>query len=92
MPWKPVAPESNRVTYDRTRKKTAERGYDTATWGRFRRWFLNNHPICADCGREPATEVHHLCKVRDYPRLRLVESNCLGLDKGCHSKRTARGE
>lgn len=72
-------------------KKTAERGYD-AVWRRFRRWFIIRHPVCEDCERMPTREVHHRKKVAEYPELRCVESNCLGLCKPCHSIRTKRGE
>lgn len=85
--------------YDNQRGSSAKRGYDAA-WKRFRKWFLSKpeHALCEDCRdkREPqlvrSTEVHHVKKVADYPELRLVESNCRGLCKTCHSARTARGE
>lgn len=38
------------------------------------------------------TDVHHIKKVRDYPHLKLVKSNCRGLCGTCHKARTARGE
>ena len=79
--------------YDSHRGSSAKRGYDSV-WKRFRKWFLSQteHAICEDCQREPSTEVHHVKKVADFPGLRLVESNCRGLCKTCHSARTARGE
>lgn len=90
---------------DRYRGKTAERGYDAA-WRRFRLWFLGQYPVCIgsnenQTAREPlanahhlvpATDVHHIKKVRDFPELRLVESNCLPQCHACHTIRTGRGE
>ena len=75
----------------RERGTAHERGY-SVEWQRFREWFLRCHPVCADCGKEFATEVHHLQKLRDRPDLRLVETNCLALSKKCHQRRTNRGE
>lgn len=80
---------------DRFRGNSSERGYDAA-WQRFRSWFVSRHPLCADCeevGQVNATEeVHHIRKLAEFPELRLVESNCMGLCKSCHSVRTRRGE
>jgi 5-methylcytosine-specific restriction enzyme A len=78
-----------RVAEER-RGSSWKRGYDGA-WLRFRKWFLNRHPVCEDCGRL-ATEPHHIKKVKEYLELRLVEINCKALCHDCHSKRTARGE
>jgi 5-methylcytosine-specific restriction endonuclease McrA len=39
-----------------------------------------------------ALEVHHLVRVRDDRSLIFEESNCRTLCKGCHVRRTARGE
>jgi 5-methylcytosine-specific restriction protein A len=62
----------------------------------FRAWFLRRHPVCVDCEERgivrPATDVHHVQKVADYPELELVESNCMALCHEDHSIRTARGE
>lgn len=58
--------------------------------------FLAEHPLCVDClvspRMEPATEVHHIRKLRDHPTLRLDPANCMALCRSCHSIRTARGE
>lgn len=76
---------------DQMRGNSGERLYG-ARWQKFRAWFIARRPICEDCGRAATAEVHHLEKVRDRPDLRLVESNCRGLCKPCHSVRTQRGE
>lgn len=46
-----------RVESESRRPSAPERGYD-ATWRRFARTFLINHPVCAICGA-PATCVDH---------------------------------
>jgi 5-methylcytosine-specific restriction protein A len=84
-------PEHKAASDKRWRGTAASRGYDAA-WRRFREWFLGRHPLCHDCEREPSTEVHHILKVAEHPELRLEESNCLGLCKSCHSRRTSLGE
>ena len=77
------------------RGKTAERGYD-GVWRKFRLWFLKRHPICVDCETEgivrAATEVHHVKKLKQFPELRLVESNVRGLCWPHHNIRTGKGE
>src|ERR1700678_2791599 len=73
------------------RLSSSARGYDS-DWRKWRLWFLNRHPICEDCRIKPSTEPHHVKKLRDYPHLRLVESNCIALCHECHSIRSARGE
>jgi len=52
--------------------------------------FLNEHPLCADCGHA-ATEVHHKIDIRQQPGLRLDPTNLESLCKACHSTRTGRG-
>ena len=79
--------QPRRSEYRGTRK---ERGYDE-DWLRLRSRYLAAKPTCNDC-RRLATEVHHIKPIRDYPELRLVWENLMGLCKSCHSKRTARGE
>ena len=85
-------PEAPVRTHERT---TKERGYG-ADWQAFRKRRLTDQPLCEDCieaGRvTPATEVHHLKKIKDRPDLRLVEENTRCLCSPCHKKRSARGE
>jgi len=80
---------------DHYRSNSRQRGYDNQ-WKRFRLSYLRRHPLCVDSLAEgkfvPATEVHHIRKLRDYPTLKYEESNLMGLCHECHSRRTARGE
>jgi len=76
------------------RGSAASRGYDRQ-WAAFRLSILRERPLCQDCYPRfvtPASEVHHIIKLRENQELRLVGSNVLSLCKPCHSIRTARGE
>lgn len=82
-------------TYDQARGPDRQ-WYGKPSWRRFRRWFLSQYPLCADCQERgeltEATEVHHVEKRKDNPDEAFNEDNCKSLCKGCHSSRTARGE
>jgi 5-methylcytosine-specific restriction protein A len=77
------------------RGNSTERGYG-ADWQRLRRVKLGQDPLCEDCLENDRTtaaeEVHHIEKVVDEPALRLEMDNLMSLCKGCHSRRTSRGE
>ena len=47
------------MRYDRYRKSAAQRGYN-ARWQRYRKIFLQKHPICANCRNAPASVVDHI--------------------------------
>jgi 5-methylcytosine-specific restriction protein A len=86
---------AKRQARDRWRGSAASRGYDAA-WKKFRAGFLRSNPLCADCFKAgivtPATEVHHIRKLRDHPEVRLVWADAMALCRPCHSTRTANGE
>ena len=77
------------------RPKTAARGYD-GRWQRKRKRYLAEHPLCVDCEANdmvtPASEVHHVRKIKDRPDLRLEDANLMALCPPCHAIRTGRGE
>lgn len=77
------------------RESASKRGYDKH-WNKFRVKYLQDNPLCVDCLKDktltPATEVHHIRKLHDYPTLKYERSNLMALCHRCHSKRTARGE
>lgn len=97
MPWRPKQHRPQGVERRRTphTKTTKERGYDYA-WQKFRLRRLAEQPTCQDCEERdiarPATEVHHLVKIKDDPSKRLDEENTRCLCGPCHDARTARGE
>lgn len=82
---------------DKYRGNARQRGYDSV-WEKLRGVVLKENPLCHDClshgsGRPfPATEVHHIKKVRTHPELRLVKTNLMCLCKACHNRRTSKGE
>lgn len=65
--------------------KTSERGYDH-TWQKLREMVLRRHPICEQCRRVKATEVHHIVPIRVDPRARLDQDNLLAVCHACHIK------
>lgn len=71
------------------------RGYD-ARWRRARKAFLQKHPLCAECMKEgkatPATVVDHIVPHRGDPGLFWDIKNWQPLCKGCHDRKTGRGE
>ena len=71
-----------------TEKKTAERGYGN-DWRVASERYRRREPLCQVClhhGRTtPATEVHHIQKIRDAPELRLKTSNMLSVCEDCHA-------
>jgi 5-methylcytosine-specific restriction enzyme A len=81
--------------HDRYRPNAHARGYNSQ-WERFRLQYLSVHPLCQDCLRQgkytPATEIHHVKKLRYYPALKYDDNNLIGLCHDCHSKRTTHGE
>ena len=63
--------------------------YHSSAWRRVRKLALQrDNFICQHClklGRiKPATEVHHIKPLRDYPELSLDVSNLIGLCWECH--------
>lgn len=60
--------------------------YSSSRWRRFRKWFLNQNPICR-CGL-PATLVDHITPIADGGA-KLQASNCQPLCASCHGKKTA---
>lgn len=69
-----------------------DRLYHTAEWRRFRQLILSERPVCQDCDRAPATEPHHVRKASECPERFFDPTNVLALCRGCHAKRTKRGE
>ncbi len=93
MPWKPRShrPEANR----RHARTTTQRGYGW-DWQQLRQNLLRHNPLCKDCESKgiarPATEVHHVTKIKDDAERRLDVENLMPLCGECHDDRTARGE
>ncbi len=86
-------PEHARSGTEFGRESSDKRGYDYR-WRKFRESYLkqSENVICADCRVQRSTDIHHLKKLKDFPQLKYVLSNLLGLCAKCHSVRTAAGE
>lgn len=78
-------------------RTTTERGYGS-DWQRLvaQRKADPDHVLCQDCLEQglvrPATERHHMVKIKHAPELRLDPNNIRDLCGPCHDLRTARGE
>ena len=80
---------------DRLRGGAEARGYD-ARWRSARTRYLSSHPLCVECLKEnkltPATVVDHIIPHRGDKKLFWDENNWQPLCKGCHDRKTGRGE
>lgn len=74
--------------YDEKRLSSCKRGYD-ATWRKYRRWFLERHPLCNICGA-PATVVDHIIPHKGDKELFWDINNHQALCKHCHDVKTVR--
>lgn len=94
MPWKPRTHNQTARKPD-NRPSANARGYDYR-WQKFRTTYLREHPLCTDCEANglvrPATDVHHVAKLRDRPDLKYEPTNLIPLCSPCHDARTAKGE
>jgi 5-methylcytosine-specific restriction protein A len=81
-----------RIQYEAQRGTSTERGYN-ARWRRLRQWFLNSHPLCAECGRhgilKAAAVVDHVIPHRGDQTLLYDQSNLQSLCTTCHNRKTA---
>jgi 5-methylcytosine-specific restriction protein A len=81
-----------RAQYDKRRGTSTERGYD-ARWRKLRLWFLNTHPLCAECGRKgiltAASVVDHVIPHKGDQQLLYDQNNLQSLCVSCHSRKTA---
>lgn len=64
--------------------------YNGPRWKKFRkRILLRDAYTCQRCKRygklTPATEVHHIKHIDEYPELAFDPHNCVSLCKGCHN-------
>jgi len=89
MPSAPKRIQSR--NHDSQRGTACARGYDRK-WRSAAVLYRLDHPVCEDCKRALATDVHHPIKVADRPDLKLDPNNMMALCHECHAKRTAKGE
>jgi len=78
---------------DKERGSANSRGYDRR-WGKARKRFLAEHPLCVECYREgkvvAATVVDHITPHKGNQDLFWDESNWQPLCKSCHDRKTAK--
>lgn len=60
-----------------------QRGY-TSNWDKFRRIYLREHPLCAQCGK-PALLPHHIIKIAEGGDM-YDENNLMPLCFDCHER------
>ena len=89
----------NRRVYDRAyeqRRPIDNSFYSCKRWMRFRLWFLSQpeNALCVAClksGRTTAAkEVDHIQPRVEFPELAWEPSNCQGLCKACHTRKSNR--
>lgn len=80
--------QSELYGYDEKRLNSCKRGYD-AKWRKYRRWFLERHPLCNICGA-PATVVDHIVPHKGDKELFWDINNHQALCKHCHDVKTVR--
>lgn len=66
--------------------------YSTEAWRVLRLSVLAEQPICADCQTKPSVECDHVVPHRGKYEFFWDRNNLQGLCKGCHGRKTARGE
>lgn len=71
-------------------RKEEQQWYARKPWLLIRRAYLQEHPTCEQCGRQPAKQVHHRVSRKAAPELALEWSNLQALCPSCHSRITAR--
>lgn len=80
---------------DERRGSARQRGYDSR-WERYRRIFLQAHPLCARCETQgkitQATVVDHDKPARERPDLFWEPTNHVPLCASCHSSSKQRDE
>lgn len=84
--------QSTAHDYDKARQGEWEHEfYKSAKWRQAREWKLAAQPLCEDCLAEgrvtPATMVHHVKELRDFPALALEQSNLRSDCDSCHNKK-----
>ena len=89
LPKKPK--NTNRKQTDK--RKLRQKAYNSTQWRKLRLKYLMEHPMCEECDRKPAEDIHHIKSfiVKDEIDwdLLLNEKNLQALCKDCHGKHHA---
>lgn len=89
-----AVPHDRHRTYDRRKRNQESKAfYNSSAWVKLRLIKLRQDPCCERClGQgimEPATHVHHICEITEWPELRLEMLNLGSLCASCHSRHHA---
>lgn len=76
------------LRYDKHRLSSKERGYNYR-WNKYRKWYLQHHPICMKCDKAAASVVDHIIPHKGNDDLFWDMSNHQALCKKCHDIKTA---
>ena len=76
--------------YDREQRPERGAFYSLAPWKRLRLVKLNRNPVCEDCGKVLALQVHHVMPIETHPNLSLTMTNLRSLCASCHSRLEAK--
>jgi 5-methylcytosine-specific restriction enzyme A len=86
QPWKP------KPTAHSGRNKEDSKIYQTARWRKFRKWYVNENPLCVKCAERgltvPVEEVDHIIPIR-LGGEQYDWDNLQSLCKSCHSRKSA---
>lgn len=92
MPWKPVSKPRISWAVKTEVYRATPNMYNTTRWRKYRRWYLDRHPLCVQCKKEgkitPSTTVDHIRPIlsEDDP-LFWDEENHQALCTSCHGKK-----
>ena len=93
MPWQLEIHKSRRPATEQhnpkrpdTRESACARGYDRQ-WRRYRRWYIQHHPICERCNNAPATVADHITPLR-AGGAHMSDANTQALCRPCHRVKT----
>jgi len=86
--------EQRKTRYDNEEQAALQKLRTSKRWGRLRKFFLANNPLCQDPfgvhEREgvttPVEEIHHIKPAGKHPHLFFAENNLAGLCRACHRR------
>lgn len=74
-------------------KEIYDNVYNTSTWKNLRKSYLMLHPVCEECNKRWATQVHHIKEISkatstlEMKDIGFDSSNLMALCEECHQKK-----
>lgn len=68
------------------RDRQSDKFYHSKEWKRLRAFYIQKKPVCEECGKNMAFEIHHKIPIKNDWDKRLDEKNLKALCKICHIK------